>query len=113
MPREYRHIKECETEIFSLKEQGLTNRKIGKKFGLTKEQIKQFFKRHNANQRKLSAGIALKKKGRPPKDYVVSEQDKVAQRTYPNKNHPKKSDDFSGTPTTKLTPLEKRSQYVA
>ena len=82
MPREYKHIKEYETEIFSLKEQGLTNREIGKKFGLTKEQIQQFFKRHNANQRKLAAGIALKKKGRPPKDYVVSEQDKVAELRY-------------------------------
>ena len=82
MPREYRHIKEYETEIFRLKENGLTNREIGKRFGLTKEQIKQFFKRHNANQRKLAAGITLKKKGRPPKDYVVSEKDKIAELRY-------------------------------
>ena len=65
-----------------MKEQGLTNREIGKKFGLTKEQIKQFFKRHNEKQRKLAAGIAIKKKGRPPKDYIVSEQDKVAELRY-------------------------------
>ena len=42
MPREYRHIKKYETEILNMKEQGLTNREIGKKYGLTKEQIKQF-----------------------------------------------------------------------
>ena len=59
MPREYRHIKKYEIEILNMKEQGLTNRKIGKKYGLTKEQIKQFFKRHNEHQRKLAAGIAL------------------------------------------------------
>ena len=82
MPREYRHIKKYETEILNMKEQGLTNREIGKKYGLTKEQIKQFFKRHNERQRKLAAGIALKRKGRPPKDYVVSEQDKVAELKY-------------------------------
>ena len=82
MPREYRHIKKHETEILNMKEQGLTNREIGKKYGLTKEQIKQFFKRHNEKQRKLVAGIAIKKKGRPPKDYIVSEQDKVAELRY-------------------------------
>ena len=82
MPREYRHIKKHETEILYMKEQGLTNREIGKKYGLTKEQIKQFFKRHNEKQRKLASGIAIKKKGRPPKDYIVSEQDKVAELRY-------------------------------
>ena len=49
---------------------------------MSKEQIKGFIKRHNRNQRKLEAGIALKKKGRPPKDYVVGEQDKVSELKY-------------------------------
>lgn len=82
MPREYRHIQQYEKEILELKEQGLTYREIGEKFGFTKTQIKEFFKRYNRNQRKISAGIAIKKKGRPPKDYVVSEQDKVAELKY-------------------------------
>ena len=30
-------------------------------------------------QRKIEAGITLKKKGRPPKDFVVKEQDKSAE----------------------------------
>ncbi|MBO5746183.1 MAG: hypothetical protein J6Q76_05645 [Clostridia bacterium] len=38
--------------------------------------------RYNTRQKKLAAGIALKRKGRPPKDYVVSEQDKVAELRY-------------------------------
>ena len=82
MPRSYRHIKEYETEIFSLKEQGLTNREIGEKLGFSYDQIHNFISRHNERQRKLSAGIAIKKKGRPPKNYVVSERDKVAELRY-------------------------------
>ncbi|OQA89416.1 MAG: hypothetical protein BWY26_01701 [Elusimicrobia bacterium ADurb.Bin231] len=30
----------------------------------------------------LDAGIALKRKGRPPKDYIVSEEEKVAELKY-------------------------------
>ena len=79
MPRSYRNIKEYENEILELKAQGYTLREIGAKYGFTYEQIHNFISRYNINQRKVSAGIALKKKGRPPKDYVVSEQDKVAE----------------------------------
>lgn len=68
MPRRYRHIKEYEKEIYELKEKGLTNREIADKFGFELEQVKGLIKRHNANQRKLEAGIALKRKGRPRKD---------------------------------------------
>lgn len=82
MSREYNHIKEYEIEILRLKEQGLTLREIGEKLGFTYKQVHNFITRYNANQRKLTAGIALKRKGRPPKDYVVSEQDKVAELKY-------------------------------
>ena len=82
MPREYRHIKEYEKEILELKEKGLTLREIGEKYGFTYEQVHNFISRYNKRQRKLAAGIVLKKKGRPPKDYVVSEQDKVAELKY-------------------------------
>ena len=44
--------------------------------------MQEFKTRYNRKQRKLAAGIALKRKGRPPKDYVVSEQDKVAELKY-------------------------------
>ncbi len=60
----------------------MTLKSIGQKYGFTYEQVHNFISRHNANHRKLAAGIALKKKGRPPKDYIVSEQDKVAELRY-------------------------------
>ena len=82
MPRSYRHIKEYERYILELKAQGKTLREIGAMYGFTYEQVHNFISRYNINQRKLAAGIALKRKGRPPKDYIVSEQDKVAELKY-------------------------------
>ena len=82
MPRSYRHIKEYELEILELKSQGKTNREICEKFGFEIKQLKNFITRHNTNQQKLTVGIALKRKGRLPKDYAVSEQDKVAKLRY-------------------------------
>ena len=82
MPRNYRHIQQYEKELLKLKEEGLTVKAIGERYGLTYEQTHEFFKRYNRKQRKLAAGIALKRKGRPPKDYAVSEQDKVAELKY-------------------------------
>ncbi len=55
---------------------------IGKRLGLSQKQIHNFNTRYNQKQRMLEAGIALRKKGRPPKDYIVTEQDKVAQLKY-------------------------------
>jgi RNA polymerase sigma factor rpoS len=82
MPKSYRHIKEYEKDIYELKEKGLTNREIAEKFGFELKQVKDLIRRHNANERKLAAGIVLKRKGRPPKDYVVSDQDKVSELKY-------------------------------
>lgn len=42
VPIEYRHIKEYETEILKLKEQGLTLRKIREQLGFTRKQIHKF-----------------------------------------------------------------------
>ena len=82
MPRAYSHIKQYEKELYELKTQGLTLQQIGDKFGFSREQIKEYFKRERRNERKLAAGIVLKRKGRPPKDYIVSEQDKIAELKY-------------------------------
>ncbi len=76
------NIKQYEKEIFELKEQGLTYAQIGEHFGIERIKIKKFFERHRVKQRKLEAGIALKKRGRPPKDYVVREEDKIAELKY-------------------------------
>ena len=68
MPRSYRHIKLYEKEILELKEQGVTLREIGKRYGFTYEQVHDFISRYNRNQRKIASGILIKPKGRPRKD---------------------------------------------
>ena len=82
MPREYKHIKEYEKEILELKEKGVTNREIGERFGFSYEQVHNFISRYNERQRKLAAGIAIRKKGRPSKDTAVTEEDKLADLRY-------------------------------
>ena len=82
MPRSYRHIQEYEKEIIELKHNGYTGRQICEKFGFSKKQYENFITRYNRKQDKIVAGIALRQKGRPPKDYVVREQDKVAELRY-------------------------------
>ena len=82
MPREYRRMLDHEDEILKMREEGKTKREICEAFGFTMKQMSNFVTRHNSLQRKLAAGIAIKKKGRPPKDYVVSEQAKVAELRY-------------------------------
>ena len=87
MPREYRHIKEYEKEIFELKSEGLTQREIGERLGFPYEKIHDFFRRHNRNQRKISAGISIKPKGRPRKDGAtlppsIQQLNKVTQLQY-------------------------------
>lgn len=82
MPRSYMHISDYEKEILELRSKGLTKREICEKFGFSMKQLTNFITRYNMKQRKIAAGIALKRKGRPPKDYVVSEQDKVAELKY-------------------------------
>lgn len=82
MPREYRHIEQYEKEIIELKEKGLTHRQIGEQLGFTREQVKEYFHRKYRKDRKIAAGIVVKKKGRPAKDSVVTEEDKLADLRY-------------------------------
>jgi len=82
MARSYRHVSEYEEEILRLKSEGWTKREIGEKYGFTYEQVHNFISRYNEKQRKIAAGIAIRKKGRPPKEYQASEEDKVAQLRY-------------------------------
>lgn len=82
MPRSYRHIKEYQEQILKLREDGLTLKEIGEKLGYTKKQLRNFVTRYNQEQRKIAAGIAIHKKGRPSKDCIVSEEDKVAELKY-------------------------------
>ena len=82
MPREYRHIQEYEKEILELRAQGKTGREIREKFGFSKKQYEGFITRYNRRQEKIAAGTAIKKKGRPSKDSVVTEEDKIADLRY-------------------------------
>ena len=82
MPRRYQHISNYEKEILELKSKGLTLREIGAKLGFTEKQIKNFIYRYNEKQRKIKAGVALKTKGRPPKDYEITEEMKINELKY-------------------------------
>ena len=82
MSRSYCHIKDYEKEILELRKQGKTRREICEKYGFSIKQLTNFITRYNVKQKKVEAGIALKKKGRPPKDYVVTEEMKVQELKY-------------------------------
>ncbi len=82
MPRSYQHISNYENEILELKSKGLTLREIGAKFNFTEKQVKNFIYRYNEKQRKIKAGVALKAKGRPPKDYEITEDMKINELKY-------------------------------
>jgi len=82
MPRSYRHIQQYEKEIMELRSKGKTGREICERLGISKKQYENFITRYNKKQQKLEAGIALKRKGRPAKDYVVKDEDKIAELRY-------------------------------
>ena len=82
MSRQYRHIEQYAEEILRLKAEGKTRAEIGAKLGFSKEQIHNFTSRYNEKQRKMAAGIAIKKKGRPAQDSIVTEEDKLAALRY-------------------------------
>ena len=82
MPREYRHIEGYEKEIIRPWEEGKTLRQIGEMLGFTHKQMNDFKTRYNQKQRKIAAGIAIKKKGRPAQNSVVTEEDKLADLRY-------------------------------
>ena len=82
MPRGYRHIQEYEREILELRGQGKTGREIQEKFGFSKKQYENFITRYNRRQDKIAAGISVKRKGRPAKDSVVTEENKLTDLRY-------------------------------
>lgn len=82
MARSYQHISKYEKEIIELKSQGLTQKEIGERLGFTKKQVHNFICRYNEKQRKVKAGIAIRAKGRPPKDYEITEDMKINELKY-------------------------------
>ena len=82
MSREYRRIEQYEEEILRMRADGYTRREICEKYGFRMKQLINFITRYNRKQEKIAAGIALRKKGRPSKEYVVSEESKIAELKY-------------------------------
>ena len=82
MARNYRNISIYEKEIIELWNNGKTLREIAEKYGFTLKQVKNFKTRYNKKQRKLEAGIAIHKKGRPAKDRVIPEEIKSSELRY-------------------------------
>jgi len=82
MSRSYRHIQEYEKEIIELKAKGYTKREIGEKLGLSLKQIGNFITRYNKKQQKIEAGVSIRRKGRPPKDYTVTDEAKISELKY-------------------------------
>ena len=82
MSRGYRHIKEYEKEILEIRVQGKIGREIRERFGFSKKQYDNFITRYNRRQDKIAAGVAIKKRGRPAKDSVVTEEDKLTDLRY-------------------------------
>lgn len=80
--RSYRHISQYENEIAVLRSQGISRRKICEKYGFTMEQLKNFITRYNRKQEKIKAGVALRTKGRPPKEYEITEDMKISELKY-------------------------------
>ena len=75
--REYTHIQTLEQEIKKLLEEGKTQREIAEHYGFRdKYVVKGFIKRQRRKQDLIDAGIAPRHRGRPPKGYVPTEQEK-------------------------------------
>ena len=78
--KKYTHIKFLESEILAMKEAGKTKREIAEHYGLKKEQVKELLKRYRRRERKVTAGIMPRSKGRPRKD--AAPRDLVAEQTH-------------------------------
>lgn len=67
MSRGYAKVEKLNEKTFRLKAAGETNREIGKRFGLSKEQIKGLARRQNRKARLIANGYVPLPNGRPSK----------------------------------------------
>ena len=82
MARKYKHISDYEKEIIEMWNHGKTLREIGETFGFTLKEMQDFKTRYNKRQRQIEAGKALRAKGRPPKDYEITDDMKINELKY-------------------------------
>jgi len=76
MTRKYTKLKQYSKLIEELHMQGKTQREIAEKLEVTKKQIGWYFTRKHIRKRKTAMGIVPRPKGRPPKEHIVTEQDR-------------------------------------
>jgi len=76
MARSYIHIRMLEAEIFEMRSKGKTRREIAEYFNLSIKQIENLINRHNRAVNRLEAGIQPRRRGRPPKGYTPTDEDK-------------------------------------
>ena len=77
MARQYTHVQVIEKEMLEMKAAGKTNREIAEEMGFKdKYVVKEWVKRYNRRMRKMEAGIEPRRRGRPPKGYIPTEQEK-------------------------------------
>lgn len=77
MSGKYTHVKELLPEIKEMVERGKSQREIAEHFGLKdKYVIKELLKRERRLEAKKAAGILPGRRGRPPKGYMPTEQEK-------------------------------------
>jgi hypothetical protein len=76
MKRNYTHIKKLLPEIQSMVSSGMTQREIAEHYGFKdKYVVKEFLKRERRLENKVVSGILPRRRGRPPKGYVPTEQE--------------------------------------
>lgn len=64
-------------EVKTMIESGKTYREIALYFNLrNKESVRELLKRDRRNQKKIEIGITPRRRGRPPKGHVTTEQEK-------------------------------------
>lgn len=74
MSRQYTKVEALSEEVFRRKAAGETNREIGVRFGLSKEQVKGLVSHQNRKQRLIANGYVPQPKGRPCKGSISEEQ---------------------------------------
>jgi hypothetical protein len=80
MGQGYKHVQELEPEIKEMRRAGKTRREICTHFGLTMKQYENLINRMNRHEKRITAGILLRRKGRPRKD--AQPRDLVAEQAY-------------------------------
>jgi transposase len=73
--RKWTNIRALEGLIIEMRKSGKTRQEIADALGLEKEQIKNWVSRYNRMQAKMEAGLPPKRRGRPRKKEMTSEEE--------------------------------------